>query len=137
MEKNGRQRTNRKEITFTDQELEYVMAKLEASNMTNFQAFALHMLISGEVKFIDYGELIKLKAEVNRIGNNVNQLAKMAHYSSDISSEDIQELTQTMKDLQSLISDTFKEEIKINREPSKKEDIDYTEIVSALRDASS
>jgi hypothetical protein len=65
----------------------------------------------------------------------VNQLAKMSHYYYDISSEDIQELTQTMKDLQSLISDTFKEEIKINREPSKKEDIDYTEIVSALRGA--
>lgn len=134
MEKNGRRRTNRKEITFTDQELAYVMEKVEAGKFKNFQAFALHMLITGEVKYIDYTELIQLKSEVHRIGNNVNQLTKVAHYSSDISSEDIQELTQTFKYLQSLMIETFKAEIKTNKAHSKKEEIDYAGIVKSLQE---
>ena len=134
MEKKGRRRTNRKEITFTDQELAYVMEKVEAGKFKNFQAFALHMLITGEVKYIDYTELIQLKSEVHRIGNNVNQLTKVAHYSSDISSEDIQELTQTFKDLQSLMIEAFKAEIKTNKTHSKKEEIDYAGIVKSLQE---
>lgn len=135
MEKDGRQRTNRKEICFTDQELNYVMEKVKASKLNNFQTFALHMLITGEVKFTDYSELIQLKSEVNRIGHNINQLVKVAHYSSDVSSEDIQELTDTLKELQLLMSDTFKEEKRINQTPSKKVEIDYAGIVEALRES--
>ncbi|MBO0480289.1 plasmid mobilization relaxosome protein MobC [Vagococcus fluvialis] len=134
MEKNGRRRTNRKEITFTDQELAYVMEKVEAGKFKNFQAFALHMLITGEVTYNDYSELIQLKSEVHRIGNNLNQLTKMAYHSYEISSEDIQELNQTFKEIQSLMTDTFKAEIKTNKIRSEKKEIDYAGIVKSLQE---
>ncbi|EOS7840057.1 plasmid mobilization relaxosome protein MobC, partial [Enterococcus hirae] len=48
---------------------------------------------------------------VNRIGNNVNQLAKLAHLFDEISSEDIQKLTDTMNELKRLVSEKLQEEL--------------------------
>ena len=47
------------------------------------------MLITGEAKIVDYSELKKLNGQINRLGNNINQIVKLAHYFDEISNEDI------------------------------------------------
>lgn len=47
------------------------------------------MLLSGEIKYVDYSELKKVLYEINRIGNNINQIARLANLYEEISREDI------------------------------------------------
>jgi len=122
LENTGRNRTKRKEVCFTEQELEYVMERVTQSGLDSFQSFALHMLIVGDVTTIDYSELRRLNGEINKIGTNVNQIIKFAHLSNNISSQDVQNLTQVLQNLTSLVNDKFKSEIKISKSGFKSKD---------------
>jgi len=122
LENTGRNRTKKKEVCFTEQELEYVMERVTQSGLDSFQSFALHMLIVGDVTTIDYSELRRLNGEINKIGTNVNQIIKLAHLSNNISSQDVQNLTQVLQNLTSLVNDKFKSEIKISKSGFKSKD---------------
>lgn len=52
---------------------------------------------------------------MNRIGNNVNQIAKMAHRFDEISEEDVQKLTDVILELKKMISNKFEEELQKER----------------------
>lgn len=96
-------RPHERKVRFDKAENEYISRKVEQSPYKNFQNFALHMLIQGEIKYTDYSELQYLTSEVRRLGNNVNQIAKLAHQFKEISSEDVTELTDAIKNLTTLV----------------------------------
>ena len=105
----NRTRSHQRLIRFNDEENDYINTKVEASPFNNFQNFARILLITGEVHFTDYSELKSLNYEVNRIGNNINQLAKLAHEFHEISPADIQQLQSKMTDLTALVSGQLKQ----------------------------
>lgn len=102
-QEHGRYRRKRKEVCFTEDELAYVMKKVEQSPMKNFQNFALHMLIQGYVVNVDYKELEQLNLEVNRIGNNINQLIRLANKSEEISIHDINNLHESINLVKTMV----------------------------------
>ena len=65
-----------KKIRLTEEEARFISTKVAESGMTNFNAFARIMLIMGEVKILNFEELRELRKEINRIGVNINQVAK-------------------------------------------------------------
>lgn len=102
-------------VRFNEAENEYINDKLERSPFRNFQNFARILLISGEVKMVDYSELENLNGEVRRIGNNINQIAKLANQFEEISSDDIQDLLLELNHLSDLIQQTLEKEYRIER----------------------
>src|SRR5699024_2030734 len=95
--------------------LDYLNKKIEDSPFNNFQNFARILLLTGEVKIVDYSSLQQLNGEVNRIGNNINQIAKLAHQFDEISEADIFDLLDELQKIKRIVSDKFKEEIKQER----------------------
>ncbi|WP_119863611.1 plasmid mobilization relaxosome protein MobC, partial [Megasphaera stantonii] len=59
----------------------------------------------------DYSELYRLNSELNRIGNNVNQMARLAHQFDEISNEDVEQLLAMMNEVKMLVSEKLKEEL--------------------------
>lgn len=104
-----------RKVRFSKEENDYLNAKIERSPFNNFQNYARILLLTGEVKMVDYSELQRLSGEVNRIGNNINQLAKLAHQFKEISGEDINDLSQLLNEIKQMISERFKEELKQER----------------------
>lgn len=104
-----------RKVRFSKDENDYLKKKIERSPFNNFQNYARILLLTGEVKMVDYSELQRLNGEVNRIGNNINQMAKLAHQFKEISEEDVNDLTQQLQVIQKIISDRFKEELKQER----------------------
>ena len=49
---------------------------MEMIGTENFGAYARKMLIDGYIIVVDYTEQKKLAAEINKIGVNINQIAK-------------------------------------------------------------
>nr|WP_263431611.1 MobC family plasmid mobilization relaxosome protein [Leuconostoc gasicomitatum] len=99
-------------IRFNQEESTYLENKIKASPFKNFQNYARISLLTKEVVFVDYSDLYHLNSEVHRIGNNINQLAKLANSFEDISSLDVQEMTDAIKDLSQLVADKLKGEIR-------------------------
>ena len=104
-----RYRSFRKEVYFTEAEYNFINKKVEQSPFNNFQNFARIMLITGEAKIVDYSELKKLNGQINRLGNNINQIVKLAQYFDEISNEDIQEIKQTVNYMKELVEAALKE----------------------------
>lgn len=110
-----RNRPIQKKVRFSKEENDYIKKKVEESPFNNFQNFARLLLISGEIKIVDYSELYKLNGEVHRIGNNINQMAKLAHQFEEIAPEDVEDLTATLNELKELVGLKLKEELKQER----------------------
>ncbi len=64
-----------RKIRFSKEENELINRKIEESFFPNFQNFALHLLIQGEIRHVDYSELNRLTTEIHKIGININQMA--------------------------------------------------------------
>lgn len=104
-----RYRSIERKIRLTPEEDEFIRKKVEKSPFNNFQNFARIMLITGEAKIVDYSELKKLNGQINRLGNNINQIVKLAHYFDEISNEDIQEIKQNVNYMKDLVEAALKE----------------------------
>lgn len=110
-ENQKRFRTKQRLLRLTEEENEFLNLKIKSSPYDNFQNFARHMLLAGEINYVDYSELKELKWEINKIGNNINQVVKLAHQFEEISQEDIEELLQTIKQVEILVTNKLKKEI--------------------------
>ena len=67
-------KTVKLEIRLPESEKERVRKKAKSANLT-MSEFARQCMLKGKVK--DYRYLIKLIAEINSIGNNINQATKI------------------------------------------------------------
>lgn len=113
--KQNLKRSKQKIVRFNETELDYLNKKIKDSPFNNFQNFARILLLTGEVKIVDYSSLQQLNGEINRIGNNINQMAKLAHQFDEISEEDIFDLLEELQEIKRIVSDKFKEELKQER----------------------
>lgn len=111
----NRTRQKRREVCLTEEENELLKKRINDSPYDNFQNYARHMLLAGAIHYVDYSELQQLKWEVNKIGNNINQMAKLANQFEEISQEDIDDLLDLIHQVEWLVSNKLKDEISKER----------------------
>ena len=88
-----------KKIRLTEEEARFISTKVAESGMTNFNAFARIMLIMGEVKILNFEELRELRKEINRIGVNINQVAKKVNEDDQASLNELSQILELQKHL--------------------------------------
>lgn len=71
------------------------------------------MLLTGEVVKVDYSELIKLRTEINRIGTNINQLAKYVNTNEEISLESYQSLQDSLSEIKQMMNNKIDKEMSL------------------------
>ncbi len=113
-----RKRMIQKKIRLTEEEARFISTKVLESGMTNFNSFARIMLIMGEVKILNFEELRELRKEINRIGVNVNQIAKKVNEDDQVS---LNELSQILE-LQKNLKDTVNQFIQKQENQTKEQD---------------
>lgn len=114
-EKQNRVRKKKRTFRLTEEENELLKERINDSPYDNFQNYARHMLLAGKIHYVDYSELQQLKWEVNKIGNNINQIAKLANQFEEISQEDIDDLLDLIHQVEWLVSNKLKDEISKER----------------------
>ncbi|RHH66391.1 MULTISPECIES: plasmid mobilization relaxosome protein MobC [Vagococcus] len=124
-----RERNVQRLIRLTQKESDYIQQKVALSRLGTFQLYAQTMLIQGEVVSVDYSELLSLVREVKRIGVNINQVVKLANEFSEISTQDIHQLTNQLTELTQLVDDTLKQE---TTKHTKQTEVDYFGVYKTL-----
>ena len=104
----NRTRVNRFEFRATDDETTKLRKRINLSNKETFQAYAYDLLLEGKIETYDYSELQKLRIEVNRIGQNVNQLVRYVNTFDEIDNELFKALQAEIDDMKKLLFDEFK-----------------------------
>lgn len=97
----------------TPRENELIKERMALHGFKNFNTYARYMLLTGEVITVDYSELIKLRTEINRIGTNINQLAKYVNTNEEVSLENYQSLQSSLLEVKRLMDENFDNEVAI------------------------
>lgn len=88
----NRKRDIQKFFRVNEKEDDLIKQKMQQLGTKNFGAYARKMLIDGYVIKTDYTTIKNLIKEVNKIGVNINQVAKKVNETNRIYDEDIKEL---------------------------------------------
>ena len=85
---------------------------MDNTGRKNFNAFALEMLIQGQVNIVDFKSLSDLKIAIDRVGKNINQIAKKVNESGDVSKSDIDETKKLLKEIETVVYQSIQSEYK-------------------------
>ena len=107
-----RNRYIEKKIRLRPDENNYIKNKMDNAGRKNFNAFALEMLIQGQVNIVDFKSLSDLKIAIDRVGKNINQIAKKVNESGDVSKNDIDETKNLLKKIEAVVYQTIQTEYK-------------------------
>lgn len=109
-----RYRTNLKKVFLTDSELHQLNERIAKSHCQNFSVYARKVLLNPNMSFVTintdtYDQLV---FELRRIGNNINQIARVINYSHLISQEQLNELRKRIGELVTEVEKEFQVKIK-------------------------
>lgn len=99
-----RKRNVRKEVYFTEKEYRQVQHAMEQMNAPTFQYYAKNQLIQGQVVRIDFSELKNLRVAVNRIGGNINQIAKHANENDAITNTELAQVLDYLSEIKDMMA---------------------------------
>ncbi|WP_174853039.1 MobC family plasmid mobilization relaxosome protein [Streptococcus suis] len=104
-----RYRTNLKKVFLTDRELAQLNDCISQSRCKTFSEYARKVLLDPNRNFItiDTTTYQDLVFELRRIGNNINQIARVVNQTHLISKEQLQGLRQGMAELVSEVEKDF------------------------------
>ena len=87
-----RTRPIRKEICLNETELNLIQHKMRQLGTHNFGAYARKMLIDGYIVNMDTTDVRAQTAEIQKIGVNVNQIAKRLNSMGPVYAQDIEDI---------------------------------------------
>ena len=108
----NRKRKIQKIFCVDEKENELIRRKMEKANKENFGSFAREILLTGEINLINFDEIKKLRYELNRIGNNINQIVKRANEDGKVEKSQLIEILKFQNQLEEEINKLLNEKIK-------------------------
>lgn len=91
----------RKELVFKEEDWKIIVRKANESNMRTSN-YIKKMAVTGLVIKINLGDLI---FEVNKIGNNINQIAKKVNMNDESRKEDLIKVQNELLEINKLVSE--------------------------------
>lgn len=86
-------------VPVTPEERELIKQKMTLLHTKNFSAYARKMLIDGYIVNMDTTNIRAQTAEIQKIGVNVNQIAKRVNSTDSVYQEDIEEIKGVLAEI--------------------------------------
>ncbi|MBC2047191.1 plasmid mobilization protein [Listeria booriae] len=84
-------------LRVNEEEKTFIEMKMKEAGITNREAYLRRMAIDGAIIVSNYDETKKLTMELNKIGTNINQIARIANTDNKISKENIKKIEEMMQ----------------------------------------
>ena len=94
-----RTRPIRKEICLNEQELNLIQYKMRQLGTHNFGAYARKMLIDGYIVNVDTSDIRAQTAEIQKIGVNVNQIARRVNSTGTVYAQDMEDIKGALAEI--------------------------------------
>ena len=82
-----------------EQEREAIRQKMTLVPTGNFAAYARKMLIDGYIIQIDHSDIKAMTAEIQKIGVNINQIARRINTTGNAYEQDIREIKEALANI--------------------------------------
>ena len=86
-------------VPVTAEERAMIERKMQQMGTSCFSVYARKMLIDGYVVKIDYGDVKAMTAELQKIGTNINQIAKRVNATGTLYAQDIEDIKGAMAEI--------------------------------------
>ena len=87
------------QIYLTANEKALIDQKMKLLHTRNFSAYARKMLIDGYIVNVDYADIKAQTAEIQKIGVNVNQIAKRINATGTVYAQDIEDIKGALAEI--------------------------------------
>jgi hypothetical protein len=95
----GRKRTVQVKFRVTEAERDLILEKMRLLHTDNMAAYMRKMAIDGYILAVDYSELKALAAEIQKIGVNVNQIARRVNSTGSVYADDLAEIKGALAEI--------------------------------------
>ena len=95
----NRERDKQIKFYVTEKEKNLIEDKMKESGINNMGAYLRKMSIDGHIFILNNMPLKEMNSMMTRFGSNMNQIAKRVNSTSNIYSEDIEEIKEMMREL--------------------------------------
>jgi len=95
----GRKRPIQIKFRVTEAERNLIYEKMRLLHTNNLAAYLRKMAIDGYIIAVDHSDLKALTAEIQRIGVNVNQIAKRVNTTGGVYAEDLSEIKEALAEI--------------------------------------
>ena len=95
----NRKRNIQIKFRVTEEERSLIEEKMKQVPTSNMEAYLRKMAIDGYIIQVDYSDIRKMTAELQKIGVNINQIAKRANATGNVYQEDIEEIKGALKEI--------------------------------------
>ena len=96
---NNRKRNVQIKFRVTEKERSLIEEKMKQVPTSNMEAYLRKMAIDGYIIQVDHSNIKKMTAELQKIGVNINQIAKRANATGNVYQEDIEEIKGALKEM--------------------------------------
>lgn len=101
----NRKRNIQIHLCVTQEEKEIILERMKEANQKDFSSFARKMLINGLIVTPNWEELKAIHRQLSGMGNNVNQIARIANSTRSIYKSDVDELARQLADTHRMMFD--------------------------------
>lgn len=95
----NRKRTVQIKFRVTEEERALIEEKMKLIPTRNMEAYLRKMAIDGYVIQVDHSDIKAMTAEIQKIGVNINQIARRANATGNIYQEDIEEIKGVLNEI--------------------------------------
>ena len=100
----NRKRYIQKLIRLTPEEDRQIKTAMAQMGVPSFQYYAKNQLVQGKVVQIDFSELKDLRVAINRVGTNINQIAKHANENQGVTPEEVAQVIEYITELKEMVA---------------------------------
>ena len=86
-------------VPVTPEERKLIEQKMSLLHTKNFSAYARKMLIDGYIVNIDHSDIKEQTAEIQKIGVNINQIAKRINATGTMYAQDIEDIKGALAEI--------------------------------------
>ena len=95
----GRKRTVQVKFRVTEAERDLILEKMKLIPTNNMAAYLRKIAIDGYIIQIDHADIKAMTAEIQKIGVNINQIARRVNSTGSVYQEDIDELKGALDEI--------------------------------------
>ncbi len=94
-------------IRVTEYEYELIKARMKKSGASSLQKYIIDAATNGYLIHVDYSDIKALAYEINRVGNNINQIAHRINTEGNIYKTEIEEVQENVELIWKMIRAKF------------------------------